>query len=144
MTKIIRQLSFFSKRFIYFIAVLITIILGLSSRNYRQYLPSFIAEHAGDFLWAMMVYFGFRMIFIYHKQYIAFILSFLFSFGIEFSQLYQAEWINHVRASLLGGLILGKGYLPIDFIRYTAGISSAILLDIWLLHTFTRKRTLSK
>ena len=31
----------------------------------------------------------------------------LFSYAIEFSQLYQAEWINALRHTALGGLVLG-------------------------------------
>lgn len=144
MTRKNRQLSSFNKRFIYLIALILTMLLGLSSRIYSQNLPSFIVEHAGDFLWAMMVYFGFRFIITHQKLYLAFLLSLLFSLGIEFSQLYQAEWINRIRASLLGGLVLGKGYLSIDLLRYTVGICSAIQLDKWWQSKFTRKRTLSK
>ncbi|MGG1690508.1 DUF2809 domain-containing protein [Heyndrickxia ginsengihumi] len=32
---------------------------------------------------------------------IAILLSFLFSFGIEFSQLYQADWLNQIRRTWL-------------------------------------------
>ena len=144
MTRKIRLIPFYSRQFIYFFAVLISIVLGLSFRMYSKNLPSFIAEHAGDYLWSMMVYFGVRFIFIHQKLYVAFLLSLLFSFGVEFSQLYQAEWINRIRASMIGGLILGKGYLTIDLIRYTVGICSATLLDKWMRSIFTRKRTISE
>lgn len=58
-----------------------------------------------------------------------FMWSLMFSFGIEFSQLYQAEWINSIRATILGGLILGKGFLWIDLVRYTVGITLSYGLD---------------
>jgi glycopeptide antibiotics resistance protein len=113
----------------YFIAVIITILLGLASRKYSHLLFSYLAENAGDVLWAMMVYFGFRFLFL--KKYIvtAIFLSFLFSFGIEFSQLYQEDWINQIRGTMLGALILGKGFLSVDLIRYTIGIVFASTLD---------------
>ncbi|WP_349655092.1 DUF2809 domain-containing protein [Neobacillus sp. YX16] len=53
----------------------------------------------------------------------------MFSFSIEFSQLYQEEWINQIRGTLLGALILGKGFLTVDLIRYTTGIAIASSLD---------------
>ncbi|WP_326161076.1 DUF2809 domain-containing protein [Neobacillus niacini] len=103
-------------------AVVITILLGLASRKFSHLLFPFLAENAGDVLWAMMVYYGFRFLLVKKRMLTAIILSFLFSFGIEFSQLYQADWINHIRGTLLGALILGKGFLTEDLIRYTTGI----------------------
>jgi glycopeptide antibiotics resistance protein len=113
----------------YFIAVVITILLGLASRKFSPLLFSFLAENAGDVLWAMMVYFGFRFLFLKKSIVTAIFLSFLFSFGIEFSQLYQEDWINQIRGTLMGALILGKGFLIIDLIRYTIGIVIASCLD---------------
>ena len=113
----------------YMIAVVFTILLGLASRKYSQDLLLFIAQNAGDVLWAMMVYFGFRYLLVRKSLLIAILLSFSFSFGIEFSQLYQADWIIHLRSTLLGALILGKGFLLVDLFRYTAGILIASVLD---------------
>ena len=111
------------------IAVVITILLGLASRKFSHLLLLFAAENAGDVLWAMMVYFGFRSLLVRKNLLIAILLSFSFSFGIEFSQLYQADWINQLRGSLLGALILGKGYLTVDLMRYSAGIIIATVFD---------------
>ncbi|MFB3164682.1 DUF2809 domain-containing protein [Neobacillus sp. 179-J 1A1 HS] len=113
----------------YFIAVIITILLGLASRKYSHLLFSFLAENAGDVLWAMMVYFGIRFLFFKKTIETAILLSFLFSFGIEFSQLNQEDWINQIRGTMLGALILGKGFLTVDLIRYTIGIVIASTLD---------------
>lgn len=113
----------------YFIAVVITILLGLASRKFSHLLFFFLAENAGDVLWAMLVYFGFRFLFLKKSMVTAIFLSILFSFGIEFSQLYQEDWINQIRGTLLGELILGKGFLTVDLIRYTTGIVIASILD---------------
>lgn len=113
----------------YFVGVIITILLGLASRKFSHLLFSFLAENAGDVLWAMMVYFGFRFLFLKKSMITAIFLSFLFSFSIEFSQLYQEEWINQIRGTLLGALILGKGFLSVDLIRYTTGIVIASSMD---------------
>ena len=116
-------------RKMYFGAVVLTILLGLASRKYSHLLFSFIAENAGDVLWAMMVYFGFRFLLVNKSMITALLLSFLFSFGIEFSQLYQEDWINQIRGTLLGALILSKGFLTVDLIRYTTGIVIASSFD---------------
>jgi hypothetical protein len=91
-----------------------------------------IVNHAGDTFWAIMVYFLFRIIFVHKSLHLAIYLSFVFCFCIELSQLYQADWINTIRGSLLGSLILGKGFLPEDLIRYSIGIVLAYLLDKWI------------
>lgn len=116
-------------RVTYLIAIVITISLGLASRNWSTLLPSFVAQNAGDILWAMMVYFGFRLLLVGKSVLTAIWLSLLFSFGIEFSQLYQEDWINQIRGTTLGALILGKGFLVEDLVRYTAGIIIATVLD---------------
>ncbi|WP_312096034.1 DUF2809 domain-containing protein [Niallia sp.] len=123
-----------NERFHYIVTVLLMIVLGLSSRKYGDFIPALIANHAGDVIWAMMVYFGFRVLFIRKRVLFAGICSLLFSFGIEFSQLYQANWINELRHTTIGALILGKGFIPVDLVRYVSGISLAYFLDKLVLH----------
>ncbi|MCR8631707.1 DUF2809 domain-containing protein [Paenibacillus radicis (ex Xue et al. 2023)] len=116
-------------RIVYLIAVCATIVLGLGSRAYSDLLPVFVSRNFGDGLWASMIYFGIRVWTVNKKLSLAFILSFLFCFAIEFSQLYQAEWINGIRSSLIGSLILGRGFLVEDLIRYSIGILISFLID---------------
>ncbi|WP_284037202.1 DUF2809 domain-containing protein [Neobacillus sp. 114] len=117
------------KRVIYSITILVVIILGLASRKYSHFLPTFLSENAGDALWAMMVYFGFRFLLIRKNILTAILLSLIFSFGIEFSQLYQAGWINQIRGTVLGALVLGHGFLMVDLLRYTIGIIIGSFVD---------------
>lgn len=125
-------------RLVYFGAIVLCIAFGLGSRMYQEFLPVFLAEHAGDVLWAMMVYFGLRFILVQKDVHVALFVGFLFCFAIEFSQLYQADWLNDIRGTVLGGLILGKGFLFIDFIRYTSGLLIAIIIDKVTLHKETK------
>ncbi len=122
------------------IAIIITILLGLASRKYSHQLLLFVAQNAGDILWAMMVYFGFRFLLVRQNLLTAVLLSFLFSYGIEFSQLYQEDWINQVRGTLFGALILGKGFLAVDLIRYTTGIMIVAILDKVAVYLLTLRR----
>ncbi len=124
-----RESSFIRKRIIYFLLTLVVMCLGLASRRYIDYLPRFIANYAGDTLWATMVYLG--IAFLFNKLSIrkVTIISLIFSYTIEISQLYQASWINEIRSTLLGSLILGHGFLFSDLICYTVGIFIGIVID---------------
>ncbi|MFJ7731699.1 DUF2809 domain-containing protein [Lysinibacillus sp. NPDC097231] len=132
------NLQYRNMRIAYSVAIVITILLGLASRKWSLLLLSFVAQNAGDILWAMMVYFGFRLLLVRKSTLTAISLSFFFSFGIEFSQLYQEDWINQIRGTTLGALILGKGFLAEDFVRYTVGIIIATVLDKMALKFTTR------
>ncbi|MFJ5772155.1 DUF2809 domain-containing protein [Psychrobacillus sp. NPDC093180] len=130
---------YFKIRIAYVIVVATTIFFGLASRKYSYNLPSFLAENAGDVIWAMMVYYGLRFLLVRKTLSLAIWISFLFSFSIEFSQLYQGEWIKQIRATSLGALIFGKGFLTEDLFRYAVGILLAAFLDKVVLLFIQRK-----
>ncbi|ADU29449.1 DUF2809 domain-containing protein [Evansella cellulosilytica] len=130
-------------RYLYIVLVVFTMLLGLASRKYSDLLTLFLAENAGDALWAMMIYFGFRFLLVKKSLITAILLSLLFCFGIEFSQLYQAEWINEIRSTVLGALILGKGFLIVDLFRYATGIGIAAIIDKGILK-FSRSISLKR
>ena len=112
------------KRLTWFILVVITIILGLLSRHIAH-IPLFI----GDILWATMIYFGFRFLFINKSIKFIVVASLLFCYAIEFSQLYQAPWINNIRHTVIGGLILGEVFLWGDMLSYTIGVAVGVLAE---------------
>src|SRR4051812_46220333 len=96
----------FKLRLFYLLCVLLTIVIGLLSRALTA-VPLFI----GDILWALMVYFIVRFLFI--KKPVKFVVtwSLLFCYGIEFSQLYKAPWVGSLRHTLFGRLVLGDTFL---------------------------------
>lgn len=108
-------------------------LLGVGSRKFGEYLPKFIVLYAGDVLWAMMVYVGFAFIFnkVTYKKIT--IMAFIFSYAIEFSQLYQASWINSIRATTIGALVLGHGFLFTDLICYSLGIGIALAIEKFII-----------
>ncbi len=95
-------------RLLYFIFVVAAIAAGLASRAYQEYLPLFVSRHFGDALWAVMIYFGLRMLLPRYRLLHSFGLALLLCFSIEFSQLYQAEWIHHIRSTTLGASFWGR------------------------------------
>ena len=115
-------------RILYLILTIITIILGLLSRKV-QGLPQIISSYSGDALWALMVFFLFSFLFNKKSTIFILVISIIFSYGIEISQLYHAPWIDPIRAPPLGGLILGFGFLWSDLICYTVGIVIGAIID---------------
>lgn len=118
-------------RIFYISFIVLVIVLGMSSRQFPEVLPVFIVEHAGDVCWASMVYFGFRFIYLDKSLLFAVVMSLLFCYAIEFSQLYQAVWINEIRKTFVGALVLGQGFLKLDLIRYGIGILLAVAIDLY-------------
>jgi hypothetical protein len=109
------------KKYIYFLFIIITIILGLLSRHVSG-IPLFI----GDVLWATMIYFGFRFLFITKPIQFIVLISLLFCYAIEFSQLYQAPWINNIRHTVIGALVLGEVFSWGDILSYTIGVAIGV------------------
>ncbi|MFR1708674.1 MAG: DUF2809 domain-containing protein [Clostridium sp.] len=114
----------------YIILIIVVIGLGISSRKFAEYLPKFIGKYSGDVLWALMVFFMFG--FLMNKRNTKTIAfgSLIFAYLIEASQLYQAEWINTIRDTRIGALVLGHGFLFSDLICYTIGVSIGVLIEI--------------
>jgi hypothetical protein len=56
---------------------------------------------------------------------------------IELSQLYQAPWAQALRATRLGGLLLGHEFLGSDTVCVAHGATAAALLDTHLRKTGT-------
>lgn len=115
-------------RFFYFILITVTIISGIASRKIDG-IPTFL----GDTLYAVMTYFGMRMLFMNLKLAKTALLALAFCFSIEFLQLYDAEWLLSIRRTSLGHYVLGQGFLWSDLGFYTLGVLIAWAIDLnWI------------
>lgn len=112
------------QRYKYAIIILSVIVTGLLSRQIAA-----LPVATGDALYATMMYFIVRFCLLQSKTGKVAIISLCICFTIEFSQLYQAGWINNIRATLPGRLILGRGFLRSDLLAYVSGIVLAGLTD---------------
>lgn len=128
-----------TKRVLYFVTTSLVMIMGLLSRKFMFIFPKNIAPFIGDMFWAMMVYFGFRFLLPKLALLKSFNIALIFSFAIEISQLYQYDWINTIRKTTIGGLVLGHGFLWMDLISYTIGIIIAVIIDKALSHAKSNK-----
>lgn len=115
-------------RFIYLILIIVTIILGLLSRKVSG-LPHVISAYSGDVLWAMMVFFIIAFIFNNKSTILIISWAIIFSYSIEISQIYHAPWIDAIRNTTLGALVLGFGFLWSDLVCYTVGIIIGAIID---------------
>jgi hypothetical protein len=128
-------------RLLAFVLLAATIALGLASRRYRAELPEFIGAYAGDALWATMVYWLATIALPSARTATLAAIAYGVSFTVELSQLYHAPWIDAIRATRLGALALGHGFLWSDLVCYAVGVALAALIDLALLsHAKSRRR----
>jgi hypothetical protein len=119
----------FNGRLYYLIALPIVICIGLLSRRLHEYIPDIVDIFLGDSLWAIMIYLLARIIFANRSKRKAAYIGLLFCFAIELTQLYHADWIDSIRSTVLGGLILGYGFLWSDLFAYALGICIVYFID---------------
>ncbi|BES64364.1 DUF2809 domain-containing protein [Gottschalkiaceae bacterium SANA] len=101
-----------------------TILLGLASRAI-----TFVPLWIGDALYGILIFFMVKFIHVKKTNRTVAAMSLLLCYLIEFSQLYQAQWIKQIRRTIPGKLILGQGFLWSDLLAYTVGI----LAVYWIL-----------
>lgn len=111
------------------VAVLL-IVIALGLRAVWAYLPYFINFWIGDFLWAMMLYHLGMALFLPANKYRFTAGLVVFCWLVEASQAWHTPFLDAFRETVLGGLLLGHGFLWSDIIAYTAGAIAGYLLDV--------------
>lgn len=111
-------------------------LLGLIIRAKPEYFPLFLSSYTPDVLWAFLV-FALAVSFAPRLTTAkAAAIGLAVAYLVECSQIYQAPFINDIRDTRIGGLLLGHGFLWSDLLCYTIGIMFGVLCD-WII----RKRT---
>ena len=118
-----------SRSSLYFAAGCVVVALGLASRRYSNELPSFMAHYAGDTLWAVMVFLGIGFLVPRWSSLGVAVTALAVSCSVEVSQIYHAPWIDAVRHTWPGGLVLGYGFLWSDIACYTVGVALAVAVE---------------
>ena len=106
-----------------------TIVLGLLLQRARPALPMAAGDALGDALWAIMIYWivgGIRPSLSRSRRAI---LALLACWSVELSQLYHAAWIDGVRRTTVGNLVLGTDFDARDLAAYAVGIAVALMLE---------------
>ena len=118
---------------------IVMVLLGLGAHYFHDSLPAFLSAYAGTVLWAWAVFLLFALIFRRAKTWLPALCALVVSFGIEFSQMYHAPWIDTLRANPVGELILGSQFDWTDLVCYAVGILIALVVDA-LYRSFLRVR----
>lgn len=109
---------------VYAVLVLVVIMLGLASR--ARFAQPVVGKGVGDALWALMVFLGVGWLWPKLPTGRAAVCALLLAWLIEFSQLYQAPWIDAVRHTTIGALVLGRGFLWTDLVCYAVGVAAGV------------------
>ncbi len=117
------------RRIIYLVGMAIVIVMGLASRRYGPYLPVFVEDYAGDTLWGLMVLLGISVMALGARVSYRGGIAMALACAVEVSQLYHAPWIDALRHTTLGGLVLGYGFVWTDLVCYATGISIGVVTD---------------
>ena len=107
-----------------------TILLGLTSR--WAPIRDVIGTWLGDVLYAVMIFFLWSALFPKQALKRRALFALLICYTIEFLQLFQAEWMLNLRATLLGSLVLGHGFLWSDIALYTLGVLVVLGITRWV------------
>jgi len=100
----------------------VVVLLGLASRRFPSPISEVFGKYPGDSLWALMVYLGWAFCIPRASTKKIAALAFTTSCLVEFSQLYQAPWINVIRATKPGHLVLGSTFSWPDIAAYAVGV----------------------
>ena len=121
--------GFRRSRLVLSLLALAVIAIGLASRRGYVPFPAALGNYPGDALWAWVVLMCVAWVrpAITRTRLVGW--SLLMAFAIEFLQLYQAPWMQALRANKLAYLVLGNGFDPLDLLAYAVGIALGAAVD---------------
>lgn len=112
--------------------VLLVIGAGLFLRSRYCGAPPVIEKYGGDALWALVVFLGLGFLFPRAGTFTLALTALTISWGVEFFQLYRAPWLDALRATLPGRLILGSTFNLPDLPAYALGIATGAMAELGL------------
>src|SRR4051812_46655850 len=109
--------------------IALVVASGLGSRHFGHSLPGFVAAYAGDTLWALVAFLGIGLILPRASTWRVAALAMTVSVAVEAGQLYHAPWIDSIRRTTLGGLLLGFDFVWSDLACYAAGVGLGVVIE---------------
>jgi hypothetical protein len=116
-------------RIVYLCCTFIVVVIGLASRKFPELIPTVLGKYPGDALWALMLFLGLGIFFPKVSTRRLALITLGISFIDEFSQMYQSPWINSIRATTLGHLVLGSSFCFFDLLAYILGILIGVICE---------------
>lgn len=126
-------------RLLYALWIVLVMAAGLLWRSRFLSMPPFMTKYGGDALWALLVFFGFGLVFSKASTLRLAAAALAFAWAVEFSQLYHAPWIDSIRSTRPGALVLGSTFNWPDLPAYVFGIALGVLAEC-----VTRRASFSK
>jgi len=107
------------------------IACGLAVRGFGLGLglPSSVVKYGGSILWGTMVFLLVAMPARHRSRCHIAVVSAAIAIGVELFRLVHAPWLDAIRLTIAGALLLGRIFSPWDLLAYGAGIGLGILLD---------------
>jgi hypothetical protein len=122
----------YRSRLLYAAITAAVIGIGIASRRFPGLFPAVLGKYPGDALWAMMIFSCLGTVLSHKSARKLGAYALLISFAVEFSQLCQAPWINAIRGTTAGRLILGSTFSWGDLIAYAVGVALSVGADLVL------------
>jgi hypothetical protein len=110
------------------LAILLIIPLGLLTRANLP-LPTLVARYGGDTLYATLIFFLLAWIWPRTSGWALALAAWSICLLVELSQLINHPWLNAIRATLPGRLVLGAGFVWSDLLCYAVGVGLGVGID---------------
>ncbi|MEO8615688.1 MAG: DUF2809 domain-containing protein [Luteolibacter sp.] len=133
---------FLRNRVWYGLWVVGVIALGLASRKFHGVFPSSFGKYPGDVLWTLMVFFGWGFVFPRLSTVRVTLLALITSYAVEFLKFHHAPWLENIRNTTPGHLVLGYAFSWGNLVAYTMGAALGGLGE-WLAHACCKGRPIS-
>jgi hypothetical protein len=101
------------------------VVAGLAARHLRSAAPGILTTYLGDTLWPVLFFLLFAIALPRAATRTVALLTLATTLGIEFSQLYHAPWLDALRATPPGRLLLGNTFLWSDVACLVVGTAIA-------------------
>ena len=130
------------RRIVYLFIFFFFIWLALATRHHSQWFYPVVAKYGGDTIWAGDFLFFFRAVLPKTNLLKLAIFNYLFGVIDEVSQLWHTSWLDTIRHTTFGKLMLGLGFMWSDLVCYFAGTMIAYCLATFI-DKLTRKNIIT-
>jgi hypothetical protein len=114
------------------LAIVAVIAAGLASRGIEAIAAGPLGKYPGDALWALMVFLGLGLLARTASTLRLGAVAFAIAALVETSQLWHPAWLDAIRATTLGHLVLGSWFAPGDFVAYAIGVALGVGSEVLL------------
>lgn len=107
-----------------------TIVVGLAVHWYGTVFSPTLRDILGDALWAMMIVWLIGALVPSRPIAVRAGLALVICWMVEASQAYHSQFLDSLRQTTIGALVLGTGFDLRDFASYALGVATAAGLEL--------------